>query len=140
MRSFTTAASLLALAAGASAKLQYLGVAMAGIDFGCDIDGTCPLKTVALPLKNYGGADGKAQMEHFVKNDNLNIFRLPVSWQLLTNAKGGSTLDAQGWESYDTLMQTASSARAAPRTRPLPSSGPTSPPSTPTMTRSSSAS
>ncbi|KAJ6780230.1 hypothetical protein PWT90_01957 [Aphanocladium album] len=106
MRSSTSAASLLALAAGASAKLQYLGVAMAGIDFGCDIDGTCPLKTVALPLKNYGGADGEAQMQHFVKNDNLNIFRLPVSWQLLTNAKGGSTLDAQGWESYDTLMQT----------------------------------
>lgn len=105
MHTFTTTA-LLALASAASAKLQYLGVAMAGIDFGCDIDGTCPLKTVALPLKNYGGADGQAQMEHFVKNDNLNIFRLPVSWQLLTNAKGGSTLDAQGWESYDTLMQT----------------------------------
>ncbi|ATY62125.1 glycoside hydrolase family GH5 [Cordyceps militaris] len=105
MRPSTTATSLLALAAGASAKLQYLGVAMSGIDFGCDIDGTCPLKTVALPLKNYGGADGQAQMEHFVKDDKLNIFRLPVSWQLLTNAKGGSTLDAQGWESYDTLMQ-----------------------------------
>ncbi|OAA82366.1 glycoside hydrolase family GH5 [Akanthomyces lecanii RCEF 1005] len=106
MRSFTSAAALLTLAAGASAKLQYLGVAMAGIDFGCDIDGTCPLKTVALPLKNYGGADGKAQMEHFVKDDKLNIFRLPVSWQFLTGDKGGSTLDTQGWESYDTLMQT----------------------------------
>lgn len=107
MRSFASiATSLLALTAGASAKLQYLGVAMSGIDFGCDIDGSCPLKTVALPLKNYGGADGQAQMEHFVKKDGLNIFRLPVSWQLLTNAKGGSTLDAEGWKSYDTLMQT----------------------------------
>ncbi|OAA73343.1 glycoside hydrolase family GH5 [Cordyceps fumosorosea ARSEF 2679] len=106
MRPSTSTATLLALAAAASAKLQYLGVAMSGIDFGCDIDGTCPLKTVALPLKNYGGADGKAQMEHFVKDDKLNIFRLPVSWQFLTNAKGGSDLDPQGWESYDTLMQT----------------------------------
>ncbi|TQV97079.1 glycoside hydrolase family GH5 [Cordyceps javanica] len=105
----TTTASALALAAaaaGASAKLKYLGVALSGIDFGCDIDGTCPLKTVALPLKNYGGADGKAQMEHFVKDDNLNMFRLPVSWQFLTAAKGGSVLDPQGWESYDLLMQT----------------------------------
>lgn len=106
MHSLSALTSILALAAGASAELKYLGVAMAGIDFGCDIDGSCPLKTVALPLKNYGGADGKAQMEHFVNNDKLNIFRLPVSWQLLTNAKGGSTLDETGWTSYDTLMQT----------------------------------
>ncbi|KAM0743095.1 hypothetical protein ACQRIT_003272 [Beauveria bassiana] len=106
MRSLTSAAMVLALAAGAAAKLQYLGVALSGIDFGCDIDGSCPLDKIGLPLKNYGGADGKAQMEHFVKNDKLNIFRLPVSWQFLTNAKGGSTLDKQGWESYDTLMQT----------------------------------
>ncbi|KAM3512959.1 hypothetical protein MY11210_003359 [Beauveria gryllotalpidicola] len=106
MRSLTSAATVLALAAGAAAKLQYLGVALSGIDFGCDIDGSCPLDKIGLPLKNYGGADGKAQMEHFVDNDKLNIFRLPVSWQFLTNAKGGSTLDAQGWESYDTLMQT----------------------------------
>lgn len=106
MRTSTAVAPLLALAAGAAAELQFLGVAMAGIDFGCDIDGSCPLKTVALPLKNYGGADGKAQMEHFVKNDKLNIFRLPVSWQLLTNGKGGSELDPTGLESFDTLMQT----------------------------------
>lgn len=105
MPSFTTYASALALAlAGASAKLQYLGVAMAGIDFGCDITGICPYEFTALPLPDYGGADGAGQMQHFVKNDGLNIFRLPVSWQFLTFGHGGTKLNETSFDSYNELM------------------------------------
>ena len=44
-------------------------------------------------------------MAHFVKDDGLNIFRLPVSWQYLTNAVLGGTLNAANLAEYDTLVQ-----------------------------------
>lgn len=44
-------------------------------------------------------------MNHFTKDDNMNIFRLPVGWQWLVNNKVGGTLDAGNLAKYDSLMQ-----------------------------------
>jgi endoglucanase len=44
-------------------------------------------------------------MSHFVKDDNLNIFRLPVGWQYLTANKLGGTLDSNNLAKYDQLVQ-----------------------------------
>jgi len=43
-------------------------------------------------------------MQHFVQDDGLNIFRLPVGWQYLTPTLGG-TLSASFFSQYDTVMQ-----------------------------------
>ena len=105
MRALTPA--LLALLAPlAAAKMKYLGIAMAGIDFGVGIDGSAPLNAVALPLKDYGGADGAGQMKHFVEDDGVNTFRLPATWQFLVKDKLGSELDKTNFAAYDKLMQT----------------------------------
>ncbi|KAI0594562.1 endoglucanase 2 [Biscogniauxia sp. FL1348] len=84
----------------ALAKVQFLGVAIAGGDFGCQIDGSCPTGSVQLPLDN-----GPSQMQHFVKNDGINLLRLPTSWQFLVNNKLGGDLDAANLAKYDQLMQ-----------------------------------
>ncbi|KAK5992312.1 Endoglucanase EG-II [Cladobotryum mycophilum] len=104
MRTNSGLLSLLTLASGASAALKYLGVAIPGIDFGCDIDGSCPLKGIAIPLDGYGGGDGEGQMKHFTQNDGMNIFRLPATWQFLVNNKLGK-LDKTNFEAYDALVQ-----------------------------------
>jgi endoglucanase len=57
------------------------------------------------PVKALGGPDGAAQRQHFVKNDNMNIFRLPVGWQYLVNNKLGGTLDSRNFAKYDQLVQ-----------------------------------
>lgn len=44
-------------------------------------------------------------MNHFVKDDGLNAFRLPVSWQYLVNNNLGGTLDATNFANYDALVQ-----------------------------------
>lgn len=44
-------------------------------------------------------------MQHFVSQDKLNIFRLPVGWQYLVNNKLGGTLDPTFFATYDRLMQ-----------------------------------
>lgn len=44
-------------------------------------------------------------MSHFVNDDNLNIFRLPVAWQYLVNDVLGGTLDAANFAKYDQLVQ-----------------------------------
>lgn len=44
-------------------------------------------------------------MQHFYKDDNMNIFRLPVGWQYLTNNVVGGDLDATNFGKYDELMQ-----------------------------------
>jgi len=44
-------------------------------------------------------------MEHFVKDDGLNIFRLPVGWQFLVNNNLGGTLDSHNFGEYDELVQ-----------------------------------
>lgn len=44
-------------------------------------------------------------MQHFAKDDGMNIFRLPVGWQYLVNNKLGGTLDAGNLAKYDQLVQ-----------------------------------
>lgn len=44
-------------------------------------------------------------MSHFVKDDNMNIFRLPVGWQFLVNNVLGGTLNAANLAQYNTLVQ-----------------------------------
>ncbi|KAK7908729.1 glycoside hydrolase family 5 protein, partial [Apiospora marii] len=89
----------------ALAKVQYLdanvekGVAIAGGDFGCQIDGTCPLSSAQLP------GDGADQMKHFVSDLGMNMMRLPISWQFLVNNQIGGSLDANNLAKYDQLVQ-----------------------------------
>ena len=52
-------------------------------------------------------------MQHFVNDDNLNAFRLPVSWQYLTNGQGNGTLDSNNVDTYDELVQGCLSAGAS---------------------------
>ncbi|KAI0527941.1 endoglucanase 2 [Xylaria bambusicola] len=96
---FSTFLSLTLLPA-AFAKVQFLGVAIAGGDFGCQIDGTCPPESAQLPLN-----DGPNQMNHFVKEDGVNLLRIPTSWQFLVNGQLGSDLDASKLSQYDQLVQ-----------------------------------
>ncbi|KAL8641511.1 MAG: hypothetical protein Q9228_001688 [Teloschistes exilis] len=105
MRSSVCAAAILALSVGyATAGVQYGGVNIAGFDFGCDIQGACDTSKVVAPLHQYKGQDGAAQMQHFVKDDGLNAFRLPVGWQWLVDSPG-SPLNAAHMEEYDALVQ-----------------------------------
>ncbi|KAK3367642.1 glycoside hydrolase superfamily [Podospora didyma] len=89
------------------AGVQFLGVSIAGGDFGCQIDGSCPTGSTQLPLSSFGqgGGDGDGQMKHFVQDDGINMFRLPISWQSLVNNKLGGTLDANNFAKYDKLVQ-----------------------------------
>lgn len=88
---------------------QFAGINIAGFDFGCSTDGTCNVPAVYPPLKNFDGAnnypDGVGQMQHFVNDDKLNIFRLPVGWQYLVNNNLGGTLNATNLAVYDQLVQ-----------------------------------
>jgi len=52
-------------------------------------------------------------MKHFVTDDGLNAFRLPVGWQYLVNNKLGGTLDAGNLAKYDNLVQGCLSSGAA---------------------------
>ncbi|KAF6800239.1 glycoside hydrolase family 5 protein [Colletotrichum sojae] len=97
--------TLLGFAAAAVARVQFLGVAISGGDFGCEINGNCPLDKVQLPLSSLGGGDGEGQMNHFAQNDKLNMFRLPVGWQFLVNNQLGGQLDANNLGRYDQVMQ-----------------------------------
>jgi endoglucanase len=80
-------------------------VNISGFDFGCGIDGTCNVTAAYPPLASLGGPDGASQMQHFVKDDNLNLFRLPVGWQYLLNNKLGGQLDPTNAGKYDQLVQ-----------------------------------
>ncbi|KAI0855664.1 endoglucanase 2 [Xylaria cubensis] len=82
------------------AKVQFLGVAVAGGEFGCQIDGTCPPESAQLPL-----SDGPSQINHFVKDDGMNVLRIPTSWQFLVNNKVGGDLDTSNLAEYDQLVQ-----------------------------------
>ncbi|WYZ40772.1 hypothetical protein EsH8_IV_001113 [Colletotrichum jinshuiense] len=85
--------------------LRLPGVSISGGDFGCEIDGNCPMGKVQLPLSSLGGGDGEGQMNHFVQNDKLNMFRLPVGWQFLVNNQIGGQLNSNNFGRYDQLMQ-----------------------------------
>ncbi len=65
----------------------------------------CDLSKVTPPLHQYNGQDGAGQMKHFVDDDGLNVFRLPVGWQYLVNNQAGGTLDATNFKKYDDLVK-----------------------------------
>ena len=88
-----------------ASKVKYAGVNMAGFDFGCTIDGSCALTGTNKPYNFISGGTGIAQMNHFVKDDTLNAFRLPVGWQFLLNNQLGGKLDSNNVGQYDTLVQ-----------------------------------
>lgn len=44
-------------------------------------------------------------MNHFARDDGLNVFRLPVCWQYLVNGVLGGTLNANNFAVYDQLVQ-----------------------------------
>jgi len=79
---------------------------IAGFDFGCpNTQGQYTASLVQPPLKSQGFSDGIGQMEHFVSNDGLNVFRLPVCWQYLVGGKLGGTLDANALSIYDEYVR-----------------------------------
>lgn len=91
-----------------SGKVKFGGVNISGFDFGCGTDGTCNTGGIVDP-----GQSGINQMNHFVKDDGLNAFRLPVGWQYLVNNKLGGTLDATNFKNYDALVQGCLSSGAS---------------------------
>ncbi|KAF3763847.1 family 5 glycoside hydrolase [Cryphonectria parasitica EP155] len=97
--SSAAAASSTATATSTSGNTTYAGVNIAGFDFGCSTDGTCTVDGITVP------STGAEQMQHFYSADNLNIFRITVGWQYLTNAVVGGDLDATNFAQYDNLMQ-----------------------------------
>ncbi|CCA76609.1 related to endoglucanase-Polyporus arcularius [Serendipita indica DSM 11827] len=88
----------------AGQKFKYIGVNMAGYDFGCGADGTCNPTGAFPPLAKYYGPDGIGQMTHFFQDDKFNTFRVPVGWQYLTNGVLGD-LDATNFAKYDEFIQ-----------------------------------
>lgn len=106
--SASSISSVATSATSTSKTVAYAGVNIAGFDFGCSTDGTC----------TSGGADppgqaGINQMKHFVSDDGLNAFRLPMGWQYLVNNNLGGTLDATNFANYDGLVQGCLDAGAA---------------------------
>jgi len=95
----------------ANTAVKYAGVNIAGFDFGVLTDGSQTVSKVYPPLSALGGPDGAGQMSHFVKDDNLNIFRLPVGWEYLTNYNIG-TFDTTKLANYDQLVQACLSTGA----------------------------
>ncbi|KAL5348899.1 hypothetical protein ACLOAV_006324 [Pseudogymnoascus australis] len=90
----------------ASAKVWLAGVNIAGFDFGCgNTNGDYSSSGVTAPLASQGHADGLGQMNHFARDDGLNVFRLPVCWQYLVNGVLGGTLNANNFAVYDQLVQ-----------------------------------
>lgn len=63
------------------------------------------MEKVVVPLHQYNGADGAAQMRHFADNDKFNAFRLPVGWQYLVNNQLGGKLDSTNFPKYDALVK-----------------------------------
>jgi endoglucanase len=93
-----------------SGKVRFAGVNIAGFDFGCGIDGTC---NTASTFDVASKGTGIQQIQHFVKDDQLNAFRLPVAWQFLVNNQLGGTLDSTNLAAYDKLVQGCVNAGAA---------------------------
>ncbi len=44
-------------------------------------------------------------MQHFVRDDGFNVFRLPTSWQYMLNGTLGGSLDPTNAGIYDLLVQ-----------------------------------
>ena len=60
-------------------KSMYGAYVSENLHFADDFQGTCPLSSVSAPLTSLGGGDGAGQMQHFVTDDQMNIFRLRMS-------------------------------------------------------------
>nr|AFK10489.1 putative endoglucanase [Clonostachys rosea f. catenulata] len=88
---------------------RWVGVNVAGFDFGCSTDGTCVTSKVYHPLKNFTGSnnypDGIGQMQHFVNDDGMTIPRLRVGWQYLVTNNLGGALDRTSISKFDQLDQ-----------------------------------
>ena len=81
-------------------------VLKAGFDFGCpNTTGDFAASGIVPPLLSQGGPGGAGQMQHFVENDGLNVFRLPVCWQYLVDGNLGGSLDSNNFGIYDQLVQ-----------------------------------
>ncbi|KAL9010333.1 MAG: hypothetical protein Q9173_004726 [Seirophora scorigena] len=105
MRSALLAASIWAVSLRCGlAAVQYGGINLAGFDFGCETTGECDTAKAVPPLHEYKGQDGAAQMQHFVKVDGFNAFRLPVAWQFLVESPGSPLIPAN-MEQYDALVK-----------------------------------
>ncbi|KAJ3491148.1 hypothetical protein NLG97_g5650 [Lecanicillium saksenae] len=88
------------------AQCAMAKVQLAGFDFGCgNTNGDYSASAVTPPLRKLGGVDGVGQMNHFVSDDGLNVFRLPVCWQYLVNGHLGGSLDTGNVGKYDQLVQ-----------------------------------
>ncbi|KAG9235354.1 glycoside hydrolase family 5 protein [Amylocarpus encephaloides] len=99
--------ALVSYGVGSVAAVSSLaGVNIAGFDFGVEITGTANLNNAQGPLKALGNSDGLAQMQHFVKNDGLNMFRLPVSWQFLIASETPPTNPTNGTSIKSTTSST----------------------------------
>ncbi|KIJ63194.1 glycoside hydrolase family 5 protein [Hydnomerulius pinastri MD-312] len=113
---FKSLSALVLAAAAVSAQtfepLRFAGVNIAGFDFGCGTDGTCDITQVCPPLTQLGCADGLGQMEHFVKDDGYNVFRLPVGWQYLTYNQMTGVLNQTQFANYNMLVSACLSTGA----------------------------
>ncbi|KAG9242469.1 hypothetical protein BJ878DRAFT_577381 [Calycina marina] len=74
--------------------------------------GTCPLTSSTPPLLSFGKEDDTGQIQHFVPDDKLKNFRLPVSWQYFVNNVLGASLAATKLPTYDLLVQGCLGTRA----------------------------
>jgi len=90
--------------AGPAGLTEYAGMNIAGFDFGCDTNGKCATGGAYPPLGTNGSPNGPAQMKHFVNDDKLNVFRLPIGWQYLVSYTLGGTLNATVLAEYDVLV------------------------------------
>ncbi|KDQ55186.1 glycoside hydrolase family 5 protein [Jaapia argillacea MUCL 33604] len=102
--SHTSTGTSSSASATSTGKVKFVGVNIAGFDFGCGTDGSDTLTSIYPPLTALGGPDGAGQMQHFV-SEGYNIFRLPVGWQYLVNNNLGGALDATNSGKYDQLVQ-----------------------------------
>lgn len=93
-------------------QVKFAGINIAGIDFSIDEYGNYDPTLAIPPLTAYGGADGLGQMQHFVKDDRFNIFRLPVTWQFLTGGTPGGAFDPTNFAEYNTLVKSCLSTGA----------------------------
>jgi endoglucanase len=85
---------------GSGGKVRFAGVNIAGFDFGMVTSGTQDMKQISDQ-----SSSGVTQMQHFVRDDKFNIFRLPTGWQYLTNNQLGGNLDSNNFAKYDQLVQ-----------------------------------
>ena len=61
-------------------------------------------RTLARCSRMRVGADGLGQMQHFVKDDGYNLFRLPVGWQYLTYNQMTGVLNETQFANYNMLV------------------------------------